>query len=108
MLFRSGVSATATFANGISTGINWSNYEFNGIDSTDHLQVGIGYSTGALSLHANYADVSSDNAALDAIGGTYGLAVGYDLGGGASVLVGYNDSSNSARANWSMGLALSF
>lgn len=101
-----GISATATFTNGLSAGINWSHYEFNGIDDTDHLQIGVGYTTGALSLHANYADVSSDFAALDAIGGTYGLAVGYDLGGGASVLAGYND--NAAGANWSMGLALSF
>jgi len=101
-----GVSATATFANGLSAGVNWSNYEFNGIDSTDHLQIGLGYTTGALSLHANYADVSSDNAGLDAIGGSYAIAVAYDLGGGAAVKAGYNDDD--IGSNWSMGLALSF
>ena len=100
-----GVSAVANFDNGLSAGVNWTNWEFNGIDSTDVLSVGVGYTTGALSLHANYADISSDFAPLDGIDG-YGIAVAYDLGGGAAAQLGWND--NSTGANWSAGLALSF
>ena len=79
-----------------------------------HLGLGLGYTTGALTVSANYGVYSAVAANSDHTG--YGLAVNYDLGGGAVVMAGYGHSkvdAGSANANtgsstWSIGLGLSF
>ena len=72
----------------------------------DHSAIGLTYETGAIGLHVNYGEV--DGGAQG-----FGLAVNYDLGGGAILALGYGDTSGSAVAadnisTWSAGLSLSF
>ena len=57
---------------------------------TDQIGVGVGYTTGAISASLNYGKYDHDSG-IEADG--YGLTVGYDLGGGASVQLGYSDST---------------
>lgn len=102
-----GVSATATLANGLSLGIVYADWDDgNGLadgGADNNLGIGVGYTTGALSLHANYGKVESDDG-TDSSG--YGLAAAYDLGGGAVVHFGYGDDDT--NSTWSLGLGLSF
>jgi outer membrane protein OmpU len=70
-----------------------------------HTSVGIGYTTGALSLHANYGEMDYDAAVIPDVDG-YGVAAAYDLGGGAGVHLGMND--NNTGADYSLGIAMSF
>lgn len=103
-----GASASATFDNGLSAGVVYTDYS----DSTTldkHVGVGLGYTTGAFSLHANYGKYDGVTAATDADG--YGLAAAYDLGGGAVMHFGYGSGSTGTAANtntMSLGLGLSF
>lgn len=91
-----GVSVKAAMDNGFSVVVNYSDYD----NSYTHSAIGIGYTTGALSLEANYGSYS------DGGDDGFGLAVNYDLGGGAVVMAGYgHDDSNDY---WSVGLGLSF
>jgi outer membrane protein OmpU len=96
-----GISAAATMDNGLSLGIVYTDWSDSANDS--QLGLGIGYTTGALSLHANYTQV--DLAAGGDIDG-FGISAAYDLGGGAVVHLGYADSENVTSA--SLGLGLSF
>ncbi|TDT73050.1 outer membrane protein OmpU [Litoreibacter halocynthiae] len=105
-----GVSVDATFANGLSAGIvyaDWSSVGAAGPDS--NIGVGLGYTTGALSMHANYGEVKF-NGGGKAKG--FGLAAAYDLGGGAVVHFGYGSGKTSTAAptgkSASLGLGLSF
>ena len=59
-------------------------------DDTDHFGVGLGYSQGPISVNVNYGEFDSDTG-VDLEG--YGISVGYDLGGGAVVQLGYGHSS---------------
>ena len=109
-----GVSADATFANGISAGISYAAHEFTiggaSID-IDHIGLGVGYTTGALSLHMNYGQFDPDTAALPDSAG-FGLSAAYDLGGGAVIHAGYSrddiDGSAFDFQRASLGLGLSF
>ena len=83
-----------TFANyipnsAVDGGIIADRYVTPGQD-TDQIGVGIGYTTGAISASLNYGKYDHDSG-IEADG--YGLTVGYDLGGGASVQLGYSDST---------------
>ncbi len=105
-----GVSATATLGSGLSVGVVYADWDDTdlaaGFDS--HYGIGLGYSTGALSLHANYGEVDF-NGGTSADG--FGLAAAYDLGGGAVVHLGYGDGTTAAGVDsdtWSFGLGLSF
>jgi outer membrane protein OmpU len=71
---------------------------------TDQIGVGVGYTTGAISASLNYGKYDHDSG-FEADG--YGLTVGYDLGGGASVQLGYSDSTvtNSAGVDTSFDRA---
>lgn len=96
-----GVSATASMDSGLSIGIVYSDWSDSVNDS--QMGVGVGYSTGALSLHANYGVVDA------AAGGDtdgYGIAAAYDLGGGAVIHLGYGKDDTDSTA--SLGLGLSF
>ncbi len=105
-----GVSVSATFANGLSAGMTYTDMKNNANDK--HYSLGLGYTTGAISVHANYGKFT-DNAAI--AGGAdvkgYGLAAAYDLGGGAVVHFGYGASKPTGGAtakSASLGLGLSF
>ncbi|MFO6465341.1 porin [Jannaschia sp. KMU-145] len=66
----------------------------NGFD-TDHIGVGVGYTTGAISVGVNYGKYDHD-AGPEAEG--YGIAANYDLGGGAIIQLGYGHSEVSGGA----------
>ena len=97
-----GISATATLANGLSAGVVYSDWSNSANDS--QVGVGVGYTTGAISVHANYGQVDLANGG--SVSGA-GISAAYDLGGGAVVHAGYSRSSGDIdRA--SLGLGLSF
>jgi outer membrane protein OmpU len=97
-----GISATAKLDNGLAVGIVYT--DMSGPTVADnHLGIGVGYSTGAISLHANYGRF--DNGAAGNTDG-FGLAAAYDLGGGAVAHVGYRNDD--AVKSASIGLGLSF
>ncbi|GFE66262.1 porin [Litoreibacter roseus] len=105
-----GLSIAATFDNGLAAGITYLDGEFDGDDEgDDHIGVGIGYTTGAITLHANYGqyDYGDDSEAEG-----FGLSAAYDLGGGAVVHAGYGDSDfdddDADFSTFSLGLGLSF
>ncbi|PTX57710.1 outer membrane protein OmpU [Litoreibacter ponti] len=110
-----GVSVNAAFANGLSAGIVFSDIDSDDAGNTfdgDHIGLGLGYTTGALTLHANYGKFEVDNGG-EAEG--FGLSAAYDLGGGAVVHFGYGDSEVTDAAgasvdssSVSLGLGLSF
>ncbi|PTX57709.1 outer membrane protein OmpU [Litoreibacter ponti] len=113
-----GVSVDAAFGNGLSAGIVYTDGDIFGVADSDHIGVGLGYTTGALTLHANYGQYDfGDGTEADG----YGLSVAYDLGGGAVVHMGYGDGDSTAtaaaapsavtsgdRKSFSLGLGLSF
>ena len=108
-----GVSVSANLANGLSAGVTYTNMSNLPVDK--HVGVGLGYTTGAFSIHANYGKFSGDTGFADVSG--YGLAAAYDLGGGAVVHFGYGsgDTLNAAGTakvdkakTMSLGLGLSF
>lgn len=104
-----GFSAVTTFDNGLSAGIEYTQFGgFAGGDDVTHVGIGLGYAVDAFSGHINWGQFDSDSLA-DPISG-WGLALGYDLGGGASVLAGYGSSDNGTTTTdtWSLGLSMSF
>ena len=114
-----GLSVDTTFANGLRAILNYS--DISADDSTtgaalaafsgDHVGLGLGYTSGALTVSANYGEFSyDDNSSKDG----FGVAVNYDLGG-AAVQFGYGDGTTTTAAGvktssdtWSLGLAMSF
>lgn len=125
------VAATAKMANGFSAAIGYASfdndplytffdYAGNGVQVDNWVGVGVAYTTGALTVGANYGMYSASNAG-DADPKGWGLVANYDLGGGAVAMVGYGASSGSnaggvaygsgndhGTKTWSAGLGLSF
>jgi len=103
-----GLSVATTFANGLQAIINYS--DLDGVAATDndsHMGLGLGYTSGALTVSANYGE-------YETVGGDkadgFGVAVNYDLGG-AAVQFGYGDGTKAdgtEKDTWSLGLAMSF
>lgn len=112
-----GASVSAELAGGFSAtlGYTQTDYDTLEVDGTAsglvdfaHTGLGLTYTTGALSLHANVGMYNPDVGASDE---TYGLAVNYDLGGGAVVMAGYGSDTSAAvgsQSQYSIGLGLSF
>ncbi|SFR36320.1 porin [Litoreibacter janthinus] len=104
-----GLSVSAAFTNGLSAGVTYTDFK-NHASRDKHYSIGMGYTTGAISVHANYGKFSGVTAAQDAKG--FGVAAAYDLGGGAVVHFGYGSGKVNAAANSfktaSFGLGLSF
>ncbi len=106
-----GLSVGAEFAGGFSGMIGYSNTspDVVGAVDTERLGLGLTYTTGALSLHANYGEAKTAGAPTVK---SYGLAVNYDLGGGAVVMAGYGNDVNGtapgSQHQYSIGLGLSF
>jgi outer membrane protein OmpU len=69
-----------------------------------HMGIGLGYTSGALMVAANYG-VYESIFGVEKDG--YGLVANYDLGGGAVVMAGYGSDVGGA-AQWSLGLGMSF
>jgi len=90
-----GLSVDANFANGLRAIVNYSDHSVNG----DHTGLGLGYTSGALTVSANYGEYSTG---VDG----FGVAANYDLGG-ATVQFGYGDGST-GTTTWSLGLAMGF
>ncbi|MCZ8088510.1 MAG: porin [Rhodobacteraceae bacterium] len=113
-----GISVKAELAGGFTAALGYTSTDYDALDVTgaasdevdfDHTGLGLTYTTGALSLHAN---VGMFDPAVGASDETYGLAVNYDLGGGAVVMAGYGSDADAATAGnqstYSIGLGLSF
>lgn len=105
-----GISAKAGFGGGFSAAINYSVLSVAGVaNDVKHMGVGVGYTNGPIAVGLNYGEYDRGSAATDSDG--YGLAVAYDLGGGASVKFGYGSGSTGTAASvnaWSLGVAMSF
>ena len=92
--------------------LNYSTIDAADGNDGEHMAIGLGYTVDALSIHVNYGEFDWDDAADDASG--FGVAVNYDLGGGAVVMFGYGSSDFDATSGiedydqWSFGLGLSF
>jgi outer membrane protein OmpU len=112
-----GASVSAELAGGFKATLGYIQYDFDALNVAGaasnlidfaHTGLGLTYTTGALSVHANVGNYNPDVGASDS---TYGLAVNYDLGGGAVVMAGYaSDTSVAAgdQSQYSIGLGLSF
>lgn len=92
----------------------------NGVVVDNWVGLGVAYTTGALTLGANYGVYSAVNAGDDDPAG-FGLVANYDLGGGAVAMFGYGDSTGTGvggneygngnghgDSTWSAGLGMSF
>ncbi|KGK78525.1 hypothetical protein PM03_13000 [Thalassobacter stenotrophicus] len=109
-----GFSAAVT-AGAITGVVNYTDAELAGVDVT-HTGLGLGYTAGALTVGVNWGEYDITGADND---DGFGIAVNYDLGGGAVVQLGYADS-NSLDADdlpagatnddglFSLGVAMSF
>jgi len=123
-----GVSASAAMSNGFSVALGYadldgiaSHWTQSGTTGTTSAfadswyGVGVAYTTGALTVGANYGSYDTD---IGDVSG-WGLVVNYDLGGGAVAMAGYGSSDVPAGADFgsfngngedtfSVGLGLSF
>jgi outer membrane protein OmpU len=97
-----GVSAKVS-ANGFDAIVNYVDWDaYLGNDS--YASIGLGYTTGALSMTVNTGVVELTG------GGEskgWGAAVNYDLGGGATAMAGFGDTDGGS-STWSLGLGLAF
>jgi outer membrane protein OmpU len=106
------IGASVSLDNGIDAALTYTMFDFEDADDATHIGVGAGYSFDAISVHANYGQWSNDDATIDG----YGLAAGYDLGGGASLLFGYGRSQidvddsdvDFTGDDYSLGMSFSF
>lgn len=106
-----GVSADAAFGGGFVGGIAYSNWDIGGVLDVDHTAVSAGWSSGPISIGANYGLFDYSVAGLpDAAG--WGIAAAYDFGGGLSAHAAYSDSDIDGdtfdRSIFSLGMAMSF
>ncbi len=102
-----GASLSATF-DAFTVGVSYMDMDRPTLASSgDHVGVGVGYTTGAISLSANYGQYDYDDG-TESDG--YGLTAGYDLGGGAIVQVGYGDGDRRGvdGDSFSFGVRLNF
>jgi len=108
-----GLSVDAKFSGGFRTILNYSDLgdtDGLGVDET-HFGMSVGYSTGAWTVAANYGAYDEGTAEQE----SWGLAVNYDLGGGATVKAAYGDTTScgvyagcATGSLWSAGLAFEF
>ena len=99
----------------LTLGAIYYNHERDGAGLEDETHVGIGmsYTMDAITVGINYGETDNvAGAAADDQAG-WGFSAGYDLGGGASILFGYGDTTDAGttgtdNSTWSLGLAMSF
>jgi outer membrane protein OmpU len=107
-----GVSGQVT-TGGLTATIAYTSGDLFGIEDSNHIGLGASYTFDAFTVHANYGryDYGDDTSSQG-----FGLAAGYDLGGGAEFLVGYGDgemedaagNTTEADGTFSAGLSFSF
>jgi outer membrane protein OmpU len=105
-----GLSVGAEMAAGFSGMIGFTDTTLAGAGNDfSTLGLGVTYVSGPLSVTANYGEIDNE-VALDV--DSYGVAVNYDLGGGAVVMAGYGSDVDGVAAGnqsqYSIGLGLSF
>ena len=89
-------------ASGGMTGVlNYSDGEVEGVD-VSHVALGLGVTMDALTIGANWGEYDTGGTKTNGVG----LAVNYNLGGGATFMLGYGDGEGTDTM--SMGLSLSF
>ena len=103
-----GLSLSTTFDNGLQAIINYSQFSDTNTGAGDvtHMALGLGYTMNALTIGFNYGEFDGPGGSVSG----YGLAVDYDLGGGAEVQFGYGNS-DAGGANFdqfSLGVSMSF
>ena len=97
-----GMGISLSLASGNLTGVlNYSDGEVVGVD-TSHVALGVGVTMDALTVGVNWGEYDIANVKTNG----FGLAVNYNLGGGAVFQFGYGDGEGTDTM--SMGLALSF
>jgi outer membrane protein OmpU len=123
------IGASAAMSNGLSFALGYAQFNsdtapggivfdtgdfVSGATQVDNwMGVGIAYTTGALTVGANYSVYSAELAGVQDPSG-WGLVANYDLGGGAVAMASYGASDNGVSGNghgdetWSIGLGLSF
>ena len=109
-----GASVKAVMANGITLVANMSDQSTAATTSVESIGLGIGYTMDALTVAANWGEKKSKTTgAADVTADGYGLAVNYDLGGGAAVQLGYSSGNTGVAGakdvtKTSVGLSLAF
>ena len=97
-----------------SMGANYSQKDIStDADEETHMAVGVSYSMDALTIGANYGQYDNAGYVAGADRAGYGFSAGYDLGGGAKAVIGYETTSKhetkaSEDSTWSLGLSMSF
>ena len=95
------LSLAMTTTGGLTGVVNFTDGSSSGADSS-HLALGLGMTMDALTVGVNYGEFETGGVSASGVG----LAVNYDLGGGAVFQVGYGDGEGTDTM--SVGLALSF
>ncbi len=128
-----GASLSADLAGGFSVRLNYSQLDADVTITTttgtattsvvtatgtlewDHYAIGVAYAVDNFIVEANYgqfdATVANSTASADVDADGFGLAVNYDIGGGAVVMAGYGSGEDFAGTDtdiFSIGLGLSF
>ena len=110
-----GASVDVMFAGGFHAILNYTSYDDvvlgSGLAVDSHYAIGLGYTTGAISVSGNYG--MFEGTGDDSQSG-FGLQAAYDLGGGAEVQFGYGYSEmdmggvTTDTDQFSLGVAMSF
>ena len=96
------MGVSLSVASGSMTGVlNYSDGEVEGVD-VSHVALGLGVTMDALTIGANWGEYDTGGTKTNGVG----LAVNYNLGGGATFMLGYGDGEGTDTM--SMGLSLSF
>ena len=99
----------------LALGLNYSSLSKDGDpDDQNHMGIGMSYSMDAITIGMNYGSYENYGHVAGADRAGFGLSAGYDLGGGASILLGYETTTDHESgaayedSTWSLGLAMSF
>jgi outer membrane protein OmpU len=99
----------------LAFGLNYSSLSKDGDpDDQNHMGIGMSYSMDAITIGMNYGSYDNYGHVAGADRAGFGMSAGYDLGGGASILLGYETTTDheagaaSENSTWSLGLAMSF
>jgi outer membrane protein OmpU len=108
------VSVDANFSGGFRAILNYAVGDVAGAPADpEYVGIGIGYTSGPLTATVNYGSYDDWILKADPDSSGFGLAVDYDLGGGAEMQFGYGNTDDTVGGlndgdTWSFGLAMSF
>jgi outer membrane protein OmpU len=98
----------------MSLGANYSVRDSSAtVNNQANMGIGMSYTMDALTMGINYGRITDNNGVAGADISGFGVSAGYDLGGGASILFGYESTTDHPTvaledSTWSLGLAMSF